>query len=58
MVAGSGVGSEGPVGNGLVPSSAEVLGRVPVGLRVAAAIGWRLVVVLITMAAAPRPLHS
>jgi predicted PurR-regulated permease PerM len=45
------VGSEGPVGHGLVPSSAEVLGRVPVGLRVAAAIGWRLVVVLITMAA-------
>src|SRR5438105_3260327 len=52
MVAGSGVGSDGPVGNGLVAiSSAEVLGRVPVGLRVAAAIGWRLVVVLITMAA-------
>src|SRR5947209_17537418 len=52
MVAGSGVGSDGPVGNGLVSiSSGEVLGRVPVGLRVAAAIGWRLVVVLITVAA-------
>lgn len=52
VVAGSGVGSDGPVGNGLVPSSSgEVLGRVPVGLRVAAAIGWRLVVVLITVAA-------
>lgn len=52
VVAGSGMGSDGPVGNGLVPiSSGEVLGRVPVGLRVAAAIGWRLVVVLITVAA-------
>ena len=52
MVAGSGVGSDGPVGNDLVPSSSgEVLGRIPVGLRVAAAIGWRLVVVLITVAA-------
>ncbi|MCA1697005.1 MAG: AI-2E family transporter, partial [Actinobacteria bacterium] len=51
-MAGSGGGSDGPVGNGLVPiSSGEVLGRVPVGLRVAAAIGWRLVVVLITVAA-------
>jgi predicted PurR-regulated permease PerM len=40
------------VGNGLVPvPGAEVLGRVPVGLRVAAAIGWRLVVVLVAMAA-------
>jgi putative heme transporter len=52
MAARSGVGSEGPVDNGLVPdTSGEVLGRVPVGLRVAAAIGWRLVVVLITVAA-------
>jgi putative heme transporter len=52
MVAGSGVDSDSPVGNGLAPhSSGEVLGRVPVGLRVAAAIGWRLVVVLITVAA-------
>jgi predicted PurR-regulated permease PerM len=52
MVAGSVARSDGPVGNGLVPvPDAEVLGRVPVGLRVAAAIAWRLVVVLIALAA-------
>jgi putative heme transporter len=52
MEAGSGVRSESSVSNSVVPvSSAEVLGRVPVGLRVAAAIGWRLVVVLVAMAA-------
>src|SRR5581483_11808370 len=52
MVAGPGVRSEGSVGNSVVPvPSSEVLGRVPVGLRVAAAIGWRLVVVLVAMGA-------
>jgi predicted PurR-regulated permease PerM len=52
MVAGPGVRAEGSVGNNVVPvSSAEVVGRVPVGLRVAAAIGWRLVVVLVALAA-------
>ena len=47
MVAGSGVRSDGPLGNGVVPvAGGEVLGRVPVGLWVAAAIvalaasGW------------------
>jgi putative heme transporter len=50
MVAGPGVRSGGSVGNSMVPvASSEVLGRVPVGLRVAAAIGWRLVVVLVAM---------
>jgi len=52
MVAGSGVRSEPSVSNSVVPvPSAEVLGRVPVGLRVAAAIGWRLVAVLVAIAA-------
>src|SRR5581483_9447291 len=52
MVAGPGVRSEGSVGNSVVPvPSSEVLGRVPVGLRVAAAIGWRLVVVLLALGA-------
>lgn len=51
-MAGPGVRAEGSVGNNVVPvSSAEVVGRVPVGLRVAAAIGWRLVVVLVALAA-------
>ena len=52
VVAGFGGGSDSSVSNGVVPvAGGEVLGRVPVGLRVAAAIGWRLVVVLVAMAA-------
>ena len=52
MVAGSGVRADGVSGNGVEPvSGGEVLGRVPVGLQVAAAIGWRLVVVLVALAA-------
>jgi putative heme transporter len=52
MVAGSRVGADRVSGNGVEPvSGGEVLGRVPVGLQVAAAIGWRLVVVLAAMAA-------
>src|SRR5919199_4302748 len=52
MVAGSGVRSELSVGNSVEPvPSSELLGRVPIGLRLAAAIGWRLVVVLVAMAA-------